>query len=111
MPLGDIGVNEKGQQVITVTTDWNEKELIKKISGSKWNVHSKIWNVPATWASLVTLRGVFKETFTLTQGLIDWAWELRRARIDPALEVRNLLAMPDTDESREAQVIRSWRTR
>lgn len=96
MPLGDIGVNEKGQQVITVTTEWNAKELIRKISGSKWNVHAKIWNVPATWASLVTLRGVFKETFTLTQGLIDWAWELRRARIDPALEVRNLLEWPAT---------------
>ena len=101
MPLGDIGVDEKGKQVITVTTEWNEKELIKKVSGCRWLPIKKIWCVPPTWASLVTLRGVFKETFTLTPALIDWAWDIRRKRIDPALEVRSLLewpAVPGLDE-------------
>jgi SNF2 family DNA or RNA helicase len=101
MPLGDIGVDEKGNQVITLVTEWNAKELVKKVSGCKWLPNKKIWAVPPTWASLVTLRGVFKETFTLTPALIDWAWVLRRERIDPALEVRSLLewpAIPGLDE-------------
>lgn len=96
MPLGDIGVDEKNRQVILVTTEWNEKELIKKVSGCKWLPNKKIWSVPPTWASLVTLRGVFKESFTLTDNLIAWAWDIRRERIDPALEVRTMLEWPAT---------------
>lgn len=109
MPIADISVDEKSKQVITLTTEWNEKELVKKISGSRWLPIIKTWSVPPTWASLVTLRGVFKETLTLSPGLIEYAWSIRKARIDPALEVRDLLAIPDTDESPEAQVIRAWR--
>lgn len=96
MPLADIGTDEKARQVILVTTEWNEKELIKKISGCKWLPNKKIWSVPPTWASLVTLRGVFKESLILTDNLISWAWDLRRARIDPALEIRNTLDWPAT---------------
>lgn len=110
MPTANIGVDEKSKQVILLSTEWNEKELVQKVSGCRWLPNAKTWCVPPTWASLVTLRGVFKEALTLTPELIDWAWGLRRERIDPALEVRDLLAMPNTDESPEAQVIRSWRS-
>lgn len=96
MPHATIAFDEKSRQVITLTTEWNEKELVQKISGCRWLPIIKIWSVPPTWASLVTLRGVFKESLTLSPELIEWAWDLRRERIDPALKVRDLLEWPVT---------------
>jgi SNF2 family DNA or RNA helicase len=87
------------RNLITVATVWSEKDLIRSVSGAGYR--DGAWRVPATWASLVTLRGVFKETLTLGETLVSWAWELRRARVDPALEVRALLEWPVTENLNE----------
>lgn len=104
MPHADYDPVKKD---IIVTTIWSEKELIKAIPGSLFR--DGIWRLPASWASLVMLRGIFGAPLTLGEMLISWAWELRQTRVDPALEVRAELRIPNTDESPEARVIRSWR--
>lgn len=84
------------QNVIHVQTTWAEKELIKSVPGSRWDVHVECWSVPASWASLVMLRGVFKESLTLGPAVCEWGWNIRQARVDPALEIRTQLEYPVT---------------
>lgn len=69
----------------TVTTVWNEKELIQGIPGARWDAQATTWRVPGTWASLVTLRGVFHAALTLGDSAKTRGWEIRQDRVDPAL--------------------------
>lgn len=69
----------------TVKTTWNDKELIQSIPGAKWDANASIWRTPATWASLVTLRGVFHDRLTLGPGAHEKGWDIRQSRVDPAL--------------------------
>lgn len=69
----------------TVKTTWNDKELIQSIPGAKWDANASIWRTPATWASLVTLRGVFHDRLTLGPLAHQRGWDIRQARVDPAL--------------------------
>jgi SNF2 family DNA or RNA helicase len=75
---------------IVVETRWNDKELIKSIPGSRWDANDRVWTLPLTWAACVQLRGVFADSLTIDQSLSDWAWQERRERVTPALEMRQL---------------------
>lgn len=83
----------------TVSTVWNEKELIQSIPGSKWDHNHHIWRTPATWASLVTLRGVFQQALTLGQSAHDKGWDIRQRRVDPALLKRSEITPDPADDT------------
>lgn len=106
MPHGEFDVTTN---TVMLTTIWSDKDLVQQVAGARWDAEAKCWRVPATWPAVVQLRGVFKESFTLGQSLIDFVWKLRRERIDPVLELRTALE-PIDDRSIELEVIRSWRT-
>lgn len=106
MPHGEYDATTS---TFAIATQWSEKELIQQVAGARWDAEGKIWRVPATWPAVVQLRGVFKESFTLGQSLINFVWQLRRERIDVVLELRTALE-PIDDHSIELEVIRSWRT-
>ena len=95
--------------VITLQTVWNQKTLTKGIPGSRWDAQRKIWTLPASWASLVTARGVFKDDLTVGDKLAEWSWNYYNKHIAPVLEIRERLE-PIEDDSPEMKVIRSWRT-
>lgn len=80
---------------VVVHTVWNEKDVIVAVPGSRWDASFKRWVLPSSWASLVILRGVFKEQLTLSERLIEWAWRLRREWVDRALELRSQLEVDD----------------
>lgn len=95
---------------ISVTTQWTEKEVIKAIPGSRWDAKTKIWKLPLSWGSCVTLRGFFGESLHIGEGLVQWATEYRRTRVDRVLEVRDRIdGIRDDEESLVDEVIKSWR--
>ena len=96
------------RDVIEVHTVWNEKPLIQAVPGAKWDVNNKTWYVPTAWASVIMLRGVFGTNLSVGDSLVNWAWTLRRTRIDPAVRQRVALE-PTEDDSPAMAVIRSWR--
>lgn len=95
--------------VIRLRTTWNQKDLVRQVPGARWDAQGKNWTVPLTWASLVVARGVFRDALTVDDALRDWSWREYHDRVQPALELRQALALIE-DGSPEVEVIKSWRT-
>lgn len=93
--------------VIRLQTTWNQKSLVKQIPGSRWDAQGKCWTLPTSWASLITLRGVFKDDLSVGERLTAWSWDYYNQRVAPALELRQALT-PVDDGSKEYAVIKSW---
>ena len=79
--------------IIQVTTHWNERELIKSVPGARWNTVDKVWYLPKSWAACIVLRGVFRDQLTIGDKLTDWAWA-QRTRVNELMHMRTLL-VPD----------------
>lgn len=79
---------------LAVQTVWTEKELPKQVPGCRWHIERKHWRFPLSWASCVGLRGVFGDRLEVGPKLNDWALNELRDRVQPANELRELLA-PD----------------
>jgi len=75
---------------ILVSTTFSEKELIKMVPGSAWR--NNAWTVPLSWGSCVVLRGIFHERLEVGPRLTEWAWHERKERVDPANEIRTVIA-------------------
>jgi SNF2 family DNA or RNA helicase len=78
---------------IFVNTAWSEKELIKQVPGARWEPVSKEWRAPLSWATCVTLRGVFRDQLSVGDKLLEWAWA-RRVAVDEMMHMR-VLTEPD----------------
>lgn len=101
-------VNRDGTHV-DVQTLWTEKELVRQVPGARWDAcGSRRWCLPLSWATCVTLRGVFGQQLDVDPNLNAWALDERRARIDPAMTIRAAIE-PIDDGSPEMEVLRSWR--
>lgn len=85
MPHGEY---DASTSTFAIATAWNEKELIQQVAGAKWDANYKTWRTPATWTAAVQLRGVFKESLTLGQTMIDYVWSIRESWVDAALALR-----------------------
>jgi SNF2 family DNA or RNA helicase len=73
---------------IVLDPTWQETELLKLVPGSTFR--KREWHLPLTWASMVTMRGVFGQHLTYSDALKDWIWEERNNRVDPSLELRDV---------------------
>lgn len=82
-------INDKQTHII-VDTAYIEKERIKQVPGSSWNSIEKHWQVPLTWASCMSLRGIFKDKLVLGQDLVNWAKQERAHRVDLAMSMREM---------------------
>jgi SNF2 family DNA or RNA helicase len=91
---------------ITLITQWQQKSLVKQIPGARWDAQQKTWRVPAAWASLVIMRGLFGQDLVVGDKLRDWSWRLHEDRIGPSLAVRQEL-VPDHDELL-TNVVNTW---
>lgn len=92
MPIVDV--DSRHPQRIVVHTNFNEKELIKRIPGSKYHGDDKFWSVPLTWVACLQLRGIFRDTLQLGDGLRRWAIS-ERARIDELTMLRDHIEPTD----------------
>jgi SNF2 family DNA or RNA helicase len=95
MPFAEI---DPARGDITVTTRWNDKEVIKAIPGSRYDGQ---WHLPLSWSSCVALRGFFRDQLAVGEQLTQWAWNERNARVDPALHYRAELTWPDATTAPE----------
>lgn len=78
--------------VVTITSEWTEKELIKSIPGSRWNASLKKWTVPDAWSSFVTAKGVLDNRLTFSADITKRLWDEHHKRIEPALLLREMLS-------------------
>lgn len=76
---------------IILTCTYAERDLIMQVPGSRWNKDLQLWHMPLTWAACIQLRSLYGDGLTLTPELTDWAWDVKRTRIDPAMELRDVL--------------------
>lgn len=90
---------DSASDTFKVATTWNEKELIQSVPGAKWDANASTWRTPATWPSLVMLRGIFAERMTLGDAAIERGWEIRRNRVDPALLRRSEIEPDPFDDT------------
>lgn len=94
-----MAIAEREGDRIVVTTQWNERELIKMVPGARWSATEKRWSAPLTWATANILRGVFADALTLGPELQEWGWE-ERLRVDGLMRLRG---MTEPDWEREPQ--------
>lgn len=73
--------------LISVTTEYRDREAIKQVPGFNWNAAGH-WQGPISWASCKALRGVFGGRLTVGPGLIDWAQREFDERVAPSLALR-----------------------
>jgi hypothetical protein len=90
--LATARLSTKYPDRIEVITSYNDRELVKRIPGSRYHGEDKVWSVPLTWPACVQLRGQFLNDLVITDELIEWATRERRNRVDDVLELRDLTA-------------------
>ena len=75
------------------------KELCKTVPGLLYDkkLNNGTWRMPLSWASCLTLRGVFKERLMVGTDLNVWAANERATRIDPCMALREALDAPGLD--------------
>lgn len=97
MPKADL-FSFENRQVIRIETTYQDRHLMTELPGGRFNRQLSCWLAPLSWATCITLRGLFGERLDVGEDLQGWAWEQRTQRVQPAFELRNLLELPDTVE-------------
>lgn len=93
MPKADLYVHDSSN-VIKIETTYQDRHLMTELPGGRFNRQLGSWLAPLSWATCVTLRGLFGERLEIGEALQKWAWEARNSRIEPAYRIRNLLELP-----------------
>ena len=93
MPKADLFKHEN-HDVISVATTYQDRHLMTELPGGRFNRQLQGWIAPLSWATCVTLRGLFGDRLEIGEDLQNWAWEQRSSRIEPAFVIRNLLELP-----------------
>lgn len=93
MPKADI-LRHDNHDVISVATTYQDRHLMTELPGGRFNRQLQGWLAPLSWATCVTLRGLFGNRLEIGEDLQNWAWKQRSERIEPAYRIRNLLELP-----------------
>lgn len=92
MPLAEI-LDDR----IVVHTQYHERHLVQQVPGARYDRNAGHWTVPLTWASCITLRGVFGSDLATGSELTAYAWEVYNNRISPVTNLRNAMELPSSD--------------
>jgi SNF2 family DNA or RNA helicase len=93
MPKADLYTHDSST-IIKIETTYQDRHLMTQLPGGRFNRQLNAWLAPLSWATCVTLRGLFGEHLQIGEDLQKWAWDTRNARIEPAYRIRNLLELP-----------------
>ena len=85
--------------VIVLDVPYAQDHLAKGAPGMRYHMrdgHSTKphYTFPLSWASCVTLRGVFGPALEIDEGLSDWAQAEIETRIQPCMDLRDRLELP-----------------
>lgn len=92
MPVAEI-VDDR----IAVRTQYHERHLVQQVPGARYEKNAGYWTVPLSWASCITLRGIFGSDLATGSELTKWSWKVYNSRIRPALNLRNAMELPSSD--------------
>jgi SNF2 family DNA or RNA helicase len=97
MPTAALTADERK---IAVYTRYQDKERIQLIPGVRRNARDGCWELPASWASCVLLRGVFGADLDVHESLRAWSWEVFNHRVVPTLELKSATEYGDVGDDR-----------
>lgn len=92
MPAAEI-VNGR----IAVQTQYHERHLVQQVPGARYDKNAGYWTAPLSWATCITLRGIFGSDLATDPELTKWAWEVYLDRIKPVTNLRNAMELPASD--------------
>lgn len=87
--------------VIVLDVPYAENYLAKGTPGIRYHVHKDEhrdgphYVMPLSWASCVTLRGVFGQNLDVDDALRQWAVLELDLRVKPCMELRNMMELPE----------------
>lgn len=94
---------------IVVRTQYHQRHLVQQVPGARYDRYAGYWTAPLTWATCITLRGIFGSDLATDPELTKWAWEVYNNRIKPVTDLRNAMELPASDPI--AQIIDHIETR
>lgn len=70
--------------------------MMTDLPGARFNRELGKWLAPLSWATCITLRGIFESRLTVGPNLGKWAWQVRNTRISPAMKLRDKLELDES---------------
>lgn len=82
---------------IAVSTQYHERHLVQQVPGARYDRNAGHWTAPLSWATCITLRGIFGSELVTGPALTKWSWEVYNDRIHPAMNLRNAMELSAND--------------
>jgi SNF2 family DNA or RNA helicase len=82
---------------IAVVTEYREMNLIKLAPGARRNSVQGWWEMPKSWGSCITLRGIFGDALVVDESLRLWSQAEYDNRIAPSLALRGATEYDEGD--------------
>ena len=82
---------------IAVHTQYHERHLVQQVPGARYDRGAGYWTAPLSWATCVTLRGLFGSDLRVGTRLTEWSWAEYNGRIKPATDLRTAMRLPASD--------------
>lgn len=73
---------------IEITAEYREKDLVKKIPGTRYDRKARVWHAPISWGVAWALRGVFGTGVVVGPELTRWASHEYDHRVAPSVALR-----------------------
>lgn len=107
MPFCEIYDSPEYSGKVIIKTEFHDRHLVKELPGARYDRVSERWVAPLSWATCVTLRGLFGDSLVVGEKLAAWSWDIYRGNIEPALKMRDQLVLeapfPDLDAVEEGR--------
>lgn len=87
---------------ITVPTQYHERHLVQQVPGARYDKNAGYWTVPLSWATCITLRGIFGSDLATGSELTKWSWGTYTNRIKPVTDLRSAMELPSDDPIAQA---------
>lgn len=82
---------------IAVRTQYHERHLVQQVPGARYDRAAGYWTAPLSWATCITLRGIFGSELLTGHALTEWSWRVYDDRIKPVTDLRNAMELPASD--------------
>lgn len=86
-----ITARTDGSSILVTCESFSNRDLVALVPGAKWREAHGHWELNLTWASCKQLRSIFQDDLILDETLINWGMEELESRIDPCMELRDML--------------------
>ena len=92
-----ITIEKHSESRVIITSDYpmRDKEQLKSLPGSSYDLRKHIWTAPLTWATCVAMRGMFGDDLVIGEQLNQWSWETYDKKIGPAMAMRQAWDDPE----------------